>query len=394
MKDIFIIAGKRTPVGGYLGSLSNYSAPELGAIAIRETIHSVNIDASQIDEVIFGNVLSANLGQSPARQAAKLAGIPDRIDATTINKVCSSGLKSVSYAAQAIQSGDSHSIIAGGMESMSNAPFYLENHRNGRKIGHHQLIDGMLKDGLWDPYGDYHMGNAAELANTKYEITREEQDTFALSSFKRAQKAQEESKFKSEIVPISIQSKKGNWTFNADEDVAKLNPIKMKALNPIFEKTGSITAANASNLNDGAAALLITSKAYVEQNQLVPLAKIVSYADAAQAPEWFTTSPSLAIEKALKKANLTIADIDYFEINEAYANVPIINARILDIDLGKVNVNGGAVAIGHPLGASGARILIGLCNILIQNNAQYGVAAICNGGGGASAMIIKNTNFS
>jgi acetyl-CoA C-acetyltransferase len=393
MENVFIIAGKRTPVGGYLGSLSQYSAPELGATAIREVVDSTKIDVNQIDEVIFGNVLSGNLGQSPARQAAKLAGILDHTDATTINKVCSSGLKSISYAVQSIQSANSEVVIAGGMESMSNAPFYLEKHRNGNKLGHHQLIDGMLKDGLWDPYNDYHMGNAAELANVKYKVSREEQDAFALLSFERAQKAQDSSKFKNEIVPISIQSKQGQCSLDIDEDVSKLNPSKMKQLNPIFEKTGSITAANASNLNDGAAALLIASKIYIEQNGITPLARILSFSDAAQAPEWFTTSPTLAIQKALKKANLSIEDIDYFEINEAYANVPIINAQLLNVDLKKVNVNGGAVAIGHPLGASGARIVITLSNILIQNKARYGVAAICNGGGGATAIIIENTNL-
>jgi len=391
MKNVFIIAGKRTPVGGYLGSLSQQSATELGAIVIRAAFNSVNMNPKNIDEVIFGNVLSANLGQSPARQAAKLAGILDQSDATTINKVCSSGLKSVSYAAQSIISGNSQVVIAGGMESMSRAPFYLENHREGHKIGHQVLIDGMMKDGLWDPYHDYHMGNAAERANDKYEISRAEQDAYAISSFEKAKKAQDLSKFKNEIVPISIKSKKGDWIL--DEDVSKLNPLKMKQLHPIFEKTGSITAANASNLNDGAAAVLITSDTYLKENQILPLARIVSFADAAQAPEWFTTSPTLAINKALKKAGLSIEDIDYFEINEAYSNVPIINARLLNIDLEKVNVNGGAVAIGHPLGASGTRILITLCNVLIQNKAKYGVAAICNGGGGATAMIIENINI-
>jgi len=297
----------------------------------------------------------------------------------------------VSYAAQSIISGNSQVVIAGGMESMSRAPFYLENHREGHKIGHQVLIDGMMKDGLWDPYHDYHMGNAAERANDKYEISRAEQDAYAISSFEKAKKAQDLSKFKNEIVPISIKSKKGDWIL--DEDVSKLNPLKMKQLHPIFEKTGSITAANASNLNDGAAAVLITSDTYLKENQILPLARIVSFADAAQAPEWFTTSPTLAINKALKKAGLSIEDIDYFEINEAYSNVPIINARLLNIDLEKVNVNGGAVAIGHPLGASGTRILITLCNVLIQNKAKYGVAAICNGGGGATAMIIENINI-
>lgn len=393
MKNVYIIAAKRTPVGGYLGNLSHLSATELGGIAIQAAINSTDINPNQIDEVILGNVLSANLGQSPARQAAKLAGVPDKSDATTINKVCSSGLKSVGYAAQSIMCGNSKVVVTGGMESMSQAPFYLENHRNGHKLGHHQMIDGMLKDGLWDPYHDYHMGNAAELANQKFEITREEQDEYALSSFERSKEAQRLSKFKNEIIPITIQSKKGNWVLEEDEDVSKLNPVKMKQLHPIFEKTGSITAANASNLNDGAAALLIASETYIEDNQISAMARIVSFADAAQEPEWFTTSPSLAINKALEKANLSINEIDYFEINEAYSNVPIINAKLLNIDMAKVNVNGGAVAIGHPLGASGARILITLNNVLIQNKARYGVAAICNGGGGATAMIIENVNY-
>lgn len=382
---MYIIAAKRTPVGGFLGSLSNYSAPQLGAIAIKAAIEQAEIPNTAIDEVIFGNVLSANIGQSPARQASKFAGIPDNVDATTINKVCSSGLKSVVFAAQSIDANQFDFVVAGGMESMSNAPFYLNNHRKGNKSSHELLIDGMIKDGLWDPYNDFHMGSAAELVNKKYDIKREEQDEYAINSYKKARSAHESGFFNQEIVAVD--------GIVRDEDIDKLKEEKVPNLKPIFEQDGSITAANASNLNDGAAALIIASEEALKKYDTKPLAKIIAYADAAQAPEWFTTSPILAIEKVLKKAKLEVADIDFFEINEAYANVPIINSKLGNLDLEKVNVHGGGVSIGHPIGASGARILTTLIYTLIDKNAKYGIAAICNGGGGSTAMLIENLQF-
>jgi len=390
--NAYILAATRTGTGGFMGSLSSFSAPQLAAEVIKNALIKAGIKASDVDEVILGNVLSANIGQAPARQAARAAGIPDEADATTINKICSSGIKSVSYAVQSILLGDSDVVIAGGMESMSNAPYYIEHHREGQKTGHQQIIDGMLKDGLWDPYHDFHMGSAAEMVNTKYGISREEQDEYTLKSFEKAKQAHASGSFSEEITPITVRTKKGEFVYDTDEDIAKLNPEKIGQLKPIFESDGSITAANASNLNDGAAILIIVSEKFLKAHQLKPLAKIIAFADAAQAPEWFTTSPSIAIEKTLKKAGLSIADIDYFEMNEAYANVPIINARLSGVDLDKVNVKGGAVAVGHPLGASGARILVTLTHILQQNDAKYGVAAICNGGGGATAMLIENVH--
>jgi acetyl-CoA C-acetyltransferase len=389
-KNAYILAATRTGTGGFMGSLSSFTAPQLAAEVIKNALVKAGISPAEVDEVILGNVLSANLGQAPARQAARAAGIPDEADATTINKICSSGIKSVSYAVQSIWLGDSDVVVAGGMESMSNAPYYLEQHRSGNKTGHQQLVDGMIKDGLWDPYHDFHMGNAAELANTHYGISREEQDAYTLKSFAKAKEAHHSGSFKEEITPISIHTKKGTVVYETDEDIDKLDPEKVGRLNPIFEPDGSITAANASNLNDGAAILILVSEKFLREHALKPLAKIVAFADAAQAPEWFTTSPAVAIDKTLKKAGLSIRDIDYFELNEAYANVPIINSRLSGADPEKVNVKGGAVALGHPLGASGARILVTLTHILKQNQARYGMAAICNGGGGATAMLIEH----
>lgn len=389
MKEVFIVSVKRTPIGGFLGMLSNYSATELGAIVIKETFNSVNVEASQIDSVYMGNVLSANLGQAPARQAAKYAGVPNETDSTTINKVCSSGLKATIIAAQQIQLGLEHLVIAGGMESMSNAPHYT-NLRKTTKLGNEQFIDGVLKDGLTDVYNHFHMGNAAELCVNKYKISREQQDDFALASYEKAALATKNGKFKNEVVPISIKGKDGNVLLTNDEDIFKVIPEKVSKLKPVFVEGGTITAANASNLNDGAASILLASKKAVEKYRLKPLAKIIAYADASQAPEWFTTSPAVAITKALKQAQLNINDIDYFEINEAYAAVVIANQQILNIQSGKTNFYGGAVAMGHPLGASGARILCTLVSVLNQEGGNYGVAAICNGGGGATAMIIQN----
>lgn len=389
MKEVFIVSAKRTSIGGFLGMLSNHSATDLGAIVIKEAFNSVNVDANNIDSVYMGNVLSANLGQAPARQAAKFAGIPNETDSTTINKVCSSGLKAASIAAQQIQLGLENLIIAGGMESMSNTPHYT-NLRKTTKLGNEQLIDGLLKDGLTDVYNRLHMGNAAELCVNKYKISREQQDDFASASYEKAALATKNGKFKNEVVPISVKGKDGNILLTDDEDIFKVIPEKVSKLKPVFVEGGTITAANASNLNDGAAALLLASKEAVEKYQLKPLAKIIAYADASQAPEWFTTSPAVAITKALKQAQLNISDIDYFEINEAYAAVVIANQQILNIPSDKTNIYGGAVAMGHPLGASGARILCTLVSVLNQEGGNYGVAAICNGGGGATAMIIQN----
>lgn len=392
MKEVFIVSARRTPVGGLLGNLSHLPATQLGAIAIKAAYEDAQIPADIIDEVYMGNVLSAGAGQSPARQAAIFAGIPDKADATTINKVCASGMKAVTIAAQQIQLGLSDIIVAGGMESMSNVPHY-QYLRKGHKYGDVVLTDGMIKDGLWDVYNDYHMGSAAELCARTYNITREMQDEYALESYRRATVATGSGRLQREIIPITVQQKNGSVTIADDEDIYKVIPEKVSKLKPAFETDGTVTAANASNLNDGAAALLIVSSAAVKQYGLKPLARIVSYADAANAPEWFTTAPSKAIPLALKGAGLTTGDIDYYEINEAYAAVAIANMQLLGLDKDKVNVNGGAVAIGHPLGMSGARILCSLITVLQQNHAKYGVAGICNGGGGASAMVIENMSL-
>ncbi|ASW73548.1 acetyl-CoA acetyltransferase [Chryseobacterium piperi] len=391
MKEVFIVSAKRTPVGGLLGSISAFSAPQLGAMAIREAYQSISLEPELLDSVYMGNVLSAGVGQAPARQAAIFADIPYDKDATTINKVCASGMKATSLGAQQIQTGLEHLIITGGMESMSNVPHYAFI-RNGKKLGDLTLTDGMTKDGLWDVYHDFHMGSAAELGIKKYGHTRKELDDYALSSYQKSQNATAQGKFKNEIIPIEIKKGKETFTIDRDEDIDKLIPEKITQLKPVFEKDGLLTAANSSNLNDGAAALILASAEAVEKYQLKPLAKIIGYADAAQAPEWFTTSPALAIPKALLTANLDLSAIDYFEINEAYASVTLSNQKILGFDPEKVNVYGGAVAIGHPIGASGARILVTLINVLKQENGKYGVAAICNGGGGASAMVIENLN--
>jgi len=389
MKDVFIVSAKRTPIGGFLGALGNHTATTLGAIAIQEAYKAAGINATAIDAVYMGNVLSANLGQAPARQAAKFANIPNETDCTTINKVCSSGLKAASIAAQQIQLGLEHLVMAGGMESMSNAPHYL-NLRKTTKLGNETLVDGLLKDGLTDVYNNFHMGNAAEMCVGKYNITREQQDQFALQSYEKAATAFKNGKFDNEIIPIKLNTKAGDVFFIEDEDVAKVIPDKVPKLRPVFVDNGTVTAANASNINDGAAAVLLASQEAVDKYQLQPLAKIIAYADASQAPEWFTTAPSVAITKVLQQAGLSINDIDYFEINEAYAAVVLANQQILGIANSKTNVYGGAVAMGHPLGASGARILCTLISVLRQEGGKYGVAAICNGGGGATAMIIQN----
>ncbi|EFK35018.1 Acetyl-CoA acetyltransferase [Chryseobacterium gleum] len=389
MKEVFIVAAKRTPVGGFMGSLSGFTAPQLGAIAIKNSFESLGLTPEHIDSVYMGNVLSAGLGQSPARQAAIFAGIPVDKDATTINKVCASGMKAAMIGAQQIQLGLENIVMTGGMESMSNVPHYVKL-RQGNKLGDTSLTDGLIKDGLWDVYNDFHMGSAAELGVKKYGLTRQQLDEYALFSYQRAQEAAQNGKFGNELIPISIESKKGTITVDKDEDIDKLIPEKISLLKPAFEADGTLTAANSSNLNDGAAAILLGSQEAIERYHLNPLARIVAYADAAQAPEWFTTSPSVAIQKILKQTGLTLSDIDYFEINEAYSSVILSNQQILGYDLSKVNVYGGAVALGHPIGASGARIVTTLVNVLRQEKGRYGIAAICNGGGGASAILIEN----
>lgn len=391
MKEAYIISAKRTPIGGFLGNLSGKSAIELGAIAVKEAYLSNGIDPNNICSVYMGNVLSANLGQAPARQASKFAGISDDTDCTTVNKVCAAGMKATVIGAQQIQLGLEDLIITGGMESMSNAPHYALL-RKTIKLGDEAFVDGLLKDGLTDVYHNFHMGNAAEMCVKKYQLSREEQDEYALQSYSKAAKATKEGKFNSEIIPIGIIQKNNQIIIQEDEDIYKVIPEKVAQLKPTFVENGTITAANASNLNDGAAALLLASKEAVVKYNLKPIAKIISYADAAQAPEWFTIAPSIAIPKALKRANLAISDIDFFEINEAYSAVVLANQKILSLDKRKVNVYGGAVSMGHPLGASGARIICTLISVLKQQGGKIGVAAICNGGGGASAIVIENIN--
>ncbi|PZU19191.1 MAG: acetyl-CoA C-acetyltransferase, partial [Chryseobacterium sp.] len=387
MKEVFIVSAKRTPIGSLLGSLSGHTGTQLGAIAIQNAYENISLNPEWIDSVYMGNVLSAGVGQSPARQAAIFSKISNDKDATTINKVCASGMKATILGTQQIQTGIDEIVVTGGMESMSNVPHYAFI-RNGTKLGNITLTDGMTKDGLWDVYNDFHMGSAAELSVKKYGHTRQQLDDYALSSYKKAQEATEQGKFKNELAMVNVTTKKETLTINTDEDIYKLIPEKVAQLKPVFEKDGKLTAANSSNLNDGAAALLLASADAVEKYNLKPLAKIVSYADAAQAPEWFTTSPSIAITKALKQANLSLSDIDFFEINEAYASVILSNQQILGFDINKVNMYGGAIALGHPIGASGARIIVTLLNVLQQEKGKYGVAAICNGGGGASAIVI------
>lgn len=389
MKEVFIIAAKRTPVGGFMGSLSGFTAPQLGAQAIQNTYESIQLAPEYIDSVYMGNVLSAGLGQSPARQAAIFSGIPVDKDATTVNKVCASGMKAAMIGAQQIQLGLENIVMTGGMESMSNVPHYTYL-RQGKKLGDAALTDGLIKDGLWDVYNDFHMGSAAELGVKKYGHTRQQLDDYALLSYQRAQNASSENKFSNELISISVKGKKGTTMITRDEDIDKLIPEKISLLQPAFEKDGILTAANSSNLNDGAAAILLGSSEAIQQHGFSPLAKIIAYADAAQSPEWFTTSPSIAINKVLKQVGLNLSDIDYLEINEAYSSVILSNQQILGYDLDKVNVYGGAVALGHPIGASGARIMTTLVNVLRQEKGRYGIAAICNGGGGASAMLIEN----
>ncbi len=391
MKTVYIVSTARTPIGSFNGALATLSAPQLGAHAIKSAIEKANIQADMVQEVYMGNVISANLGQAPATQAMIGAGIPSSVPSTTINKVCASGSKAIMLAAQSIMMGINDVVVAGGMESMSNIPYYLDKARNGYRLGHGQIIDGLVKDGLWDVYKDFHMGSAAEICAKEYKFSREDQDNFAIESYTRAKVAVEGGKFVSEIAPIQVPVRgKDPITVSVDEDYNKINFDKLKTLKPAFEKDGTITAANASNINDGATALVLMSEEKVKELGLKPIAKILAFADAAQAPEWFTTAPSLAIPKALKWAGLEIKDIDYFELNEAFAVVGLVNNKILGLNDKKVNVYGGAVALGHPIGNSGARIVSTLATVLKQEGGRYGVTGICNGGGGASAIVIES----
>ncbi len=389
-KEVYIVSAVRTPLGSFGGTLAGISATKLGAIAIKGALEKINLDPKLVNEVFMGSVLQANLGQAPARQAAKFAGLPDSVNCTTVNKVCASGMKSISLAAQAILLGDADVVVAGGMESMSQVPFYLENNRWGAKYGNGVVVDGLVKDGLTDVYNSFPMGNCAELCAKEYNFTREDQDAFAIESYKRSAAAWAAGKFKDEIVPVEIVTKKGTILFTEDEEYKAVNFEKIPGLKPVFQKDGTITAANASTMNDGAAALVLMSKEKADALGLKPLAKIKGYADAEQAPEWFTTTPAIAMPKAAEKAGLKLSDINYFELNEAFSVVGLANIKLMNLDASKVNVNGGAVSLGHPLGCSGARVIVTLINVLKQNNAKFGGAAICNGGGGASAMVIEN----
>ena len=390
MKEVYIISAVRTPIGSFGGSLASVIATQLGAIVIKASVNKAGIRPDQVQEVFMGNVLSANIGQAPATQATKFAGLPN-IPATTINKVCASGTKAIMFGAQSIALGENDIVVAGGMESMSNVPYYLNKARAGYRLGNGEITDGILKDGLWDVYNDFHMGAAAELCATECNISRNEQDDYAIESYKRTANAQKSGKFLNEIVPVEITDRKGEiFLFNEDEEVKTVNFDKIPFLKPVFNKEGTVTAANASTLNDGAAALVLMSKEKALELGLKPLARILSYADAQQAPEWFTTAPSKAIPIALKRAGLEVSQVDVFEINEAFSVVSIANNNILKLNPEKVNINGGAVSLGHPLGASGARIIVALINVLQQTGGKIGVAGICNGGGGASAMVIEN----
>ena len=391
MKEVYIIAAVRTPIGSFGGSLKALSATQLGAAAIKGVLQKAGVKKEMVQDVLMGCVLQANLGQAPARQAAKIAGLPNEVNCTTINKVCASGMKAIAQAAQSILLGDADIVIAGGMESMSNVPFYTDNLRWGNKYGNTTLIDGLAKDGLTDVYDGKAMGNAAELCAGTCGISREEQDAFAIESYKRSQTAWEKGLFTNEVIPVEIPQRKGDpLLFTKDEEPYNVKFEKIPSLNPAFTKDGTVTAANASTMNDGAAALLLMSKEKAGELGLKPIAKIVSYADAEQAPEWFTTAPSVAVPKAVAKAGLKMEDISFWELNEAFAVVGIENSKRMNLDPGKVNVHGGAVSIGHPLGCSGARIIVTLINVLKANKAKYGAAGICNGGGGASAMVIEN----
>jgi len=390
MKEVCIVSAVRTPIGSFGGALSSLSAPQLGAIAIKGALERAGIKPDQVDEVYMGHVLQANAGQAPVTQASIFAGIPDSVPGTTVNKVCASGMKAVMLAAQSIMLGDNDVVVAGGMENMSAVPYYLDKARNGYRLGHAQMIDGLVKDGLWDVYKDYHMGNAAELCAADCKISREEQDAYAIESYKRSQAAWANGSFHPEIVPVTIPQKgKDPLVIAEDEEFRKVDFNKIPSLRPVFDKNGTVTAANASTLNDGAAALVLMSREKAEALGIKPLAYIRGFADAQQAPEWFTTAPSKALPKAVAKAGLKMEQIDFFEINEAFSVVALANNKAMGLDPEKVNIFGGAVSIGHPLGCSGARIIVTLLNILQQRNGRTGAAGICNGGGGASAIVIE-----
>ena len=390
-KEVYIISAVRTPMGSYGGVLSSVPATKLGATAIKGAIEKAGIDASEIQEVYMGNVLQANLGQAPARQAAIFAGLGQNVPCTTVNKVCASGMKSIMLAAQSIMTGDNDVVIAGGMENMSSVPYYMEDTRWGARLGNKTVVDGLVKDGLTDVYNNYHMGNAAELCAVECEVSREDQDDYAIASYERSTKAWADGKFADEIVSVEVPQRRGNAIIvSEDEEFKNVKMDKIRSLRPVFQKEGTVTAANASTLNDGASALVLMSKEKMEALGLKAIAKIVSYADAAQEPERFTTAPSLALPKALDKAGLKTTDIDFYELNEAFAVVGIANNKKMGLNPEKVNVNGGAVSLGHPLGNSGSRIIVTLINVLKQNNGKLGAAGICNGGGGASALVIEN----
>ena len=390
MKEVYIVSAVRTPIGSFLGSLSSVPAPKLGAAAIKGAIEKANISVDEVDEVFMGNVLQANVGQAPARQAAMFAGLNTNVPATTINKVCASGMKSIALGAASIMAGDNDCVVVGGMENMSQVPHYM-NARSSTKLGDVKMVDGMVKDGLTDVYNRVHMGVCAEKCATEKNITREEQDAFAIESYKRSAAAWDAGNFNEEIVPLEVPQRRGDAIIvNKDEEYTAVKLEKIPALRPVFDKEGTVTAANASTLNDGASALVLMSKEKVEALGLKAIAKVVSYADAAHDAEWFTTAPSLAVPKALKKASLSTTDVDYWELNQAFSVVGIANTKALGLDPAKVDVNGGAVSLGHPLGNSGSRIIVTLINVLKQNGGKIGAAGICNGGGGASAMVIEN----
>ncbi len=389
-KEVYIISAARTPMGAFLGGLSTIPATQLGSVAIKGALEKGNVKAELIDEVFMGNVLQAGVGQAPARQAALGAGLGNNVPCTTVNKVCASGMKAIMFGAQSILAGDNQIVVAGGMESMSQVPHYLDG-RNGVKFGNIGMLDGITKDGLLDVYSKVPMGNCAELCAKEYGFSREAQDEFAIASYTKSAEAWKAGKFNDEVVPVAVPQRKGDPIMvSEDEEYKNVFLDKIPSLRPAFDKEGTITAANASTLNDGASAVILASKEAVEKYGLKPVAKIVSYADAAHAPEWFTTAPSLAIPKALDKAGLTTADVDFWELNEAFAVVGMANTKILGLDPAKVDVNGGAVSLGHPLGNSGSRVVVTLINVLKQNGGKIGGAAICNGGGGASAIIIEN----
>jgi acetyl-CoA C-acetyltransferase len=393
MKDVFVVSAVRTPIGSFGGKLSRFTAVELGSMAVRGALEKAGVEAKEVNEVFMGNVVSANLGQAPARQIAIAAGISHEVPCTLINKVCSSGMKSVMLGAQSIMLGINDVVVTGGTESMSNIPFYIPKARFGYKYGNAELVDGLQKDGLWEVYHEFAMGNCADHTAKEMNISREEQDEYAINSYKRTAESTEKGRFKDEIVPVAIPQRKGDPVMmTEDEEFRNVNFDKIPNLRPVFSKEGTVTAANASTINDGASSLILASKEKVEELGLKPIAKIVGFGDAAQEPIWFTTSPSLAIPKALKMAGIEKNQVDYFEINEAFSAVAIANNRLLELDPEKVNVNGGAVAIGHPLGASGARITTTLLHVLKQKDARIGCAGICNGGGGASAMVVENLN--